>query len=117
MPHSTRWAPPQPRAGVRVRGRRRHASVRDALAARAEELADKILAAYEAGLDADDPVVRVRSADVLMSRVFGRPKETIEQVKPPVPAELQAVRDMSAEEREELWRRLVAAEEGIDPQA
>jgi len=74
----------------------------------------QILAAYEAGLDANDPVVRVRSADVLMSRVFGRPKETVEQVKPPVPAEIQAVRDMSAEEREELWRRLVAIEEGLD---
>ena len=47
--------------------------------------------------------------------MLGKPKETLQTVE--VPAELQAVRDMSAEEREELWRRLVAAEEGIDPQA
>lgn len=104
------------RASVQARSERveeRKRRLRDQLASAVEgRLAPKILAAFEAGLDDPDTSVRVRSAEQLLSRVYGKPKETIETVTE-APAELKAVREMSREEREELWRRLHAAEEGI----
>jgi hypothetical protein len=67
-------------------------------------LTEDIVAAYEAGLKADDVSVRVRSADALMNRVFGKPKETVESVE--VPADLQAIRNMSPDEIAVLWAQV-----------
>ena len=57
----------------------------------------------------------LRAIEQLTSRVLGKPKETQETVE--LPAEVQAIRDMTPEERWSLWRQLRNAEEGIDPAA
>jgi hypothetical protein len=54
----------------------------------------------------DDPAVAVRAAEAWLSRVYGRPKETIETTTA-VPDPLSVVK-MTAEERDALKRRLVA---------
>ena len=82
----------------------RKMGTRAALTAAAERLQDEIVAAYEAGLKSEDPTIRVRSADALLNRVFGKPKETIETVE--VPEDLQRLQEMSPDEIAELWARL-----------
>jgi len=71
---------------------------RDVLLRNAHDYAARLDAIIRNGEDAD----ALRALEALNSRVLGKPKETVQQVE--VPAELQAVRDMSREEREELWR-------------
>jgi hypothetical protein len=44
-----------------------------------------------------------------MSRVFGRPKETVEKLEKPLA--LQQIEEMTSEELDELWRRLEAEED------
>jgi hypothetical protein len=53
-------------------------TLRDKLARKLEEHADEVVAAYLAGIRSDDPNRAYRAADAWISRVHGRPKETIE---------------------------------------
>jgi len=94
---------------ARTRKKRPQEVYSEALLENAEEFARRLV---EIGLRGEDAAA-LRAIEALNSRVLDRPKETVEQVKLPVPEELQAVRDMSREEREELWRRLHAVEEGL----
>jgi hypothetical protein len=103
--HARRRAPPRPRALVRVPGR----VYAQALLEHAEEFADRLV---EIARNGDDNAA-LRAIEALNNRVLGRPKETIEPVTPEPPADLQAIRDMTAAEREQLYRQLLAAD-GLD---
>ncbi len=50
----------------------------DAIAARAVEQRDKIVDALFAGLDVTDPAQRARCAELIITRLYGKPKETVE---------------------------------------
>jgi homoserine kinase len=90
----------------RHRALARNESLRDKLARKLEEHADEIVGAFLRGVRSNDPAVAVRAAEAWLSRVYGRPKETIEtSVAIPDPLE---VAKMTAEERDALKRRLVA---------
>lgn len=81
--------------------------VRDRLAAAVEgDLADAIIAAYRKGLESDDPATAMRAAEGILSRVYGKPKETVEQVQKP--AEVQRLEDLSDEEFFAEWARFQA---------
>ena len=56
----------------------RRETLRDKLARKLEEHADEVVAAYLAGIRSNDPNRAYRAADAWISRVHGRPKETIE---------------------------------------
>jgi hypothetical protein len=90
----------------RQRALARTESLRDKLARRLEEHADEVVAAYLRAIRSDDPAVAVRAAEAWLSRVYGRPKETIETTTA-VPDPL-SVAKMTVEERDALKRRLVA---------
>jgi hypothetical protein len=60
-----------------------------------------------AGIRSDDPNRAYRAADAWISRVHGRPKETVENITP-LDDPLD-VSKMTREERDALKRRLVAA--------
>lgn len=47
--------------------------------------------------------------------MLGKPKEQVETVE--IPPEVQAIRDMTPQQRLDLWRQLRNTEEGLDPQA
>lgn len=94
------------------RAEQRKLRLRDALSAAVEgDLHASILDAYKRGLESPDAAVAVRSADALLSRVYGKPKETVETHT--VPDDFRKVREMSTEQREELYQRLLQAE-GIE---
>ena len=59
-------------------------TLRDKLARKLEEHADEVVAAYLAGIRSDDPNRAYRAADAWISRVHGRPKETVENVSAPM---------------------------------
>jgi hypothetical protein len=80
--------------------------LRDKLARKLEEHADEVVAAYLAGVRSDDPNRAYRAADTWISRVHGRPKETVENVT--APDDPLDVASMTREERDRLKRRLVA---------
>ena len=82
------------------------AALRDKLARKLEEHADEVVAAYLAGIRSDDPNRAYRAADAWISRVHGRPKETVENVT--VPDDPLDIASMTREERDALKRRLVA---------
>jgi hypothetical protein len=67
--------------------------------------------AFKRALQSEDHALALMAAEALMASVLGEPKETVEQ--PEMPADIQAIRDMDSEEREDLYRRLLAAE-GIE---
>jgi hypothetical protein len=99
------------RAEIRKRG------VRQVLAeAVEEEFLPAIKRAYGRGLESDDPSIAVRSAEALLSRVYGKPKETIVDNRE-VPADFQAVRDMTSEQREKLYVRLMERQKQDDLEA
>jgi hypothetical protein len=62
------------------KARLRRETLRDKLARKLEEHADEVVAAYLAGIRSDDPNRAYRAADAWISRVHGRPKETVENV-------------------------------------
>jgi len=68
------------------------ARVRDAVAARAEELADKILAAHEAWPRRTRPPVRFRSADSSGAASTANPKNRSKPLE--ISPEVQEIRDM-----------------------
>ena len=81
-------------------------TLRDKLARKLEEHADEVVAAYLAGIRSDDPNRAYRAADAWISRVNGRPKETIENGTAwDDPLDVAA---MSREQRDALKRRLIA---------
>ncbi len=84
----------------------RRETLRDKLARKLEEHADEVVAAYLAGIRSDDPNRAYRAADAWISRVHGRPKETVENVT--VPDDPLDIAAMSREERDALKRRLIA---------
>lgn len=57
-------------------------------------------------LHADTASERTRANEALMSRVFGKPKETVERLEKPLA--LQAVEEMTDEELAEAWAQLDA---------
>jgi hypothetical protein len=76
------------------------------VARKLDEHADKVVAAYLAEIRLGDPNRAYRAADAWISRVHGRPKETVENVT--VPDDPLDVASMPREEREALKRRLIA---------
>jgi hypothetical protein len=66
----------------------------------------EVVAAYLAGIRSDDPNRAYRAADAWISRVHGRPKETVENVT--ASDDPFDVASMTREERDALKRRLVA---------
>ena len=86
---------------------RRRETLRDKLARKLEEHADEVVAAYLAGIRSDDPNRAYRAADAWISRVHGRPKETVENVS--AWDDPLDVASMTREERDRLKRKLVAA--------
>jgi hypothetical protein len=81
--------------------------VRDKLARKLEEHADEVVAAYLAGIRSGDPNRAYRAADAWISRVHGRPKETVKNLT--MPDDPLDITSMTREERDELKRKLVAA--------
>ena len=82
------------------RAEERKKRVKDRLADAVEgDLADAIIAAYRKGLESDDPATAMRAAEGILSRVYGKPKEIVEQTvtKPEEIARLDQLSD------EELW--------------
>jgi hypothetical protein len=77
--------------------------LRDKLARKLEEHADEVVAAYLTGIRSDDPNRAYRAADAWISRVHGRPKETVENVT--VPDDPLDIASMTREERDRLKRR------------
>lgn len=55
-------------------------ALRDKLARTLEERADEVVAGYLAGIRSDGPNRAYGAADAWISRVHGRPKETVENV-------------------------------------
>jgi hypothetical protein len=53
-------------------------TLKDRLREELEERADEIVAAYVAGLESDDPRIRLQAAEAWLSRVHGRPTERVE---------------------------------------
>ena len=90
----------------RAKAQARRETLRDKLARKLEEHADEVVAAYLAGIRSGDPNRAYRAADAWISRVHGRPKETVENVT--VPDDPLDIAAMSREEREALKRRLIA---------
>lgn len=85
----------------------RRKRLRDALADAVEgELHEAIVAAYRTALVSGEAGERLRAAEALLSRVYGKPKETVETVQRERPKELQEIADMTPEERDALWREL-----------
>jgi hypothetical protein len=91
----------------RAKAEARRETLRDKLARKLEEHADEVVAAYLAGIRSDDPNRAYRAADAWISRVHGRPKETIENVS--VWDDPLDIASMTREERDRLKRQLVAA--------
>jgi hypothetical protein len=82
-------------------------TLQDKLARKLDKHADEIVAGYLAGIRSDDPNRAYRTADAWISRVHGRPKETVENVI--VPDDPLDIASMTREERDRLKRKLVAA--------
>ena len=70
------------------------------MARKLEEHADEVIAAYLAGIRSDDPNRAYRAADAWISRVHGRPKETVENAT--ALDDPLDVSKMTREEREHL---------------
>jgi hypothetical protein len=91
----------------RAKAEARRETLRDKLARKLEEHADEVVAAYLAGIRSDDPNRAYRAADAWISRVHGRPKETIETQLPALDDPLD-IASMSCEQRDALKRKLLA---------
>lgn len=81
--------------------------LRDQLAARLEERADQLITRLMQIVDTGTDADALRAIDAMLSRVYGRPKETVE-VQAPVeePETMQALRSMTIEQRADLLRTL-----------
>lgn len=93
----------------RVEARKR--GIKQVLAEAVErEYLDDIVNAYGRGLRDPDAAVAVRSAEALLSRVHGKPKETIEQISDPLEHDRLRYRayleSLTKEQRTELWERI-----------
>jgi len=64
----------------RAKAEARRETLRDKLARKLEEHADEVVAEYVAGIRSGDPNRAYRAAEAWISRVHGRPKETVETV-------------------------------------
>jgi hypothetical protein len=64
----------------RAKAQARRETLRDKLARELEEHADEVVAAYLGRIRSGDPNREYRAADAWISRVHGRPKETVENV-------------------------------------
>ena len=100
MPRSLTKPPTQ-------KARVRRETLRDKLARKLKEHADQVVAAYLAGIRSNDANRAYRAAEAWISRVHGRPKETIENVT--MPEDPLDIASMTREERDRLKRKLVAA--------
>ena len=89
----------------RAKAQARRETLRDKLARKLEEHADEVVAAYLAGIRSADPNRAYRAADAWISRVHGRPKETVENVT--AFDDPLDVSKMTREERDTLKRRLM----------
>jgi hypothetical protein len=91
----------------RAKAEARRETLRDKLARKLEEHADEVVDAYLAGIRSDDPNRAYRAADAWISRVHGRPKETIETQLPALDDPLD-IASMTREQRDALKRKLLA---------
>jgi len=70
---------------------------------KADAVVNRLVAIVETGTDAD----ALKAAEVLMSRVYGRPVQPTEDLTPrDMPTSLEEVRAMSPEERRELLHQV-----------
>jgi hypothetical protein len=83
----------------------RRETLRDKLARKLEEHADEVVAAYLAGIRSGDANRAYRAADAWISRVHGRPKETLENVT--AADDPLNVASMSREQRDALKREIL----------
>jgi hypothetical protein len=88
----------------REKAQARRETLRDKLARKLAEHADEVVAAYLAGIRSDDPNRAYRAADAWISRVHGRPKETVET---DAPADSLDIASMTREQRDPLKRELL----------
>jgi hypothetical protein len=89
----------------RAKAEGRRGTLRDKLARKLEEHADEVVAAYLAGIRSGDPNRAYRAADAWISRVHGRPKETVENVT--TPADSLDIASMTREQRDALKQLLL----------
>lgn len=99
--------------GARISGENRHdraearkKRTQDVLVDAIEELQGEIREAYGAAIRGEDGALdRVRAAEMLLSRVWGKPKETtVHEVE--LPEDFQTLRSMSIEDLATLYRQL-----------
>lgn len=78
------------------------------LAALVDELEGDMVAAYRDALATGDPEAlrRAQGAEMLLSRVYGRPTQSVQDVTPELPKALQDVHSMTPEERRSLYQVL-----------
>jgi hypothetical protein len=96
---------------VHRRGHPRHAGYPSRRANSAESRGPEFAARLvKIALEGDDSEA-LRAIEALNSRVLGKPKETVQQEI--VAEDLQAVRDMTKEERDQLYIQLMQAD-GLD---
>ena len=89
----------------RAKAQARRETLQDKLARELDEHADEVVAAYLAGIRSDDPNRAYRAADAWISRVHGRPKETVENVT--AFDDPLDVASMSREQRDALKRQIL----------
>ncbi len=84
----------------------RRKRTQDVLVDMVEELQTEMREAYAAAIRGDDGALdRVRAAEMLLSRVWGKPKETT-VVEVELPEDFQALRQMSVRDLAQLYRQL-----------
>jgi hypothetical protein len=88
-----------------IPARERRETLRDKLRRKLEEHTDEVVAAYLAGIRSDDPNRAYRAADAWISRMHGRPKESVDNVA--VPHDGLDVAAMTIEERKRLKREIL----------
>ena len=89
-----------------VRAEERKRSALDWAAKLAEEHGHEIFEAFLAAIKGGD----WRAADVIMTRVYGKPKETIEHQQ----SDLDRIDAMTPEERDELRARIAARKAALE---
>jgi hypothetical protein len=96
------------RASAEARRRRadiRRESLRDRLARKAEENAEKIWQAYLRGIESEDPGVAFRAAEALVQRIYGKPTEHVKTETVPTGLDPEDLAKLPREER----RRVMAS--------
>jgi hypothetical protein len=83
------------------------------------ELQEEIVEAYRVAITTGDAEAlrRAEAAEKLLSRCFGRPKESITVEEPAKPAYQREIEAMSPEQRRTIWRNLNSGQDVDAPAA